>query len=345
MMGKAARIGAHSMTGRTDRTVNDANGSIGAIDDPRPAAESSDAVLMRAALSLATAAANAGEVPVGAVVVCDGDIVGRGYNAPIAHHDPTAHAEIQALREAARRLGNYRMPAAELFVTLEPCAMCAGAILHARLRRVVFGARDPKTGAAGSTVDLFGDPRLNHQTRVEGGVLGDECGALLSAFFAQRRSRKGDPMNANEFQTRLAALATREGMTFSTLVTLPAPDRAVLLATITRRFERDARYAESDVNARLKEWLSGAGAMIETDHVNVRRWLVDTQILARTDDCAQYWLDPGVAARDEVADDPDIGQLDPDAIVADARAQDRKLREQRKSAWLQRAGAARETEQ
>lgn len=145
---------------------------------------------MRQALALAAEAAAAGEVPVGAVVVRDGEIIGRGFNAPISRHDPSAHAEMAALRDAAARLGNYRIPDCELYVTLEPCAMCAGAILHARIARVVFGARDPKTGAAGSVVDLFAEPRLNHHAVVEGGVLAEECGAMLSAFFAARRGRQ-----------------------------------------------------------------------------------------------------------------------------------------------------------
>jgi tRNA(adenine34) deaminase len=143
--------------------------------------------LMDEALALARAAGARGEVPVGAIVVCAGAIVGRGGNAPIEASDPTAHAEIAALRDAGRTLGNYRLPGCELYVTLEPCAMCAGAIMHARLARVVFGARDPKTGACGSVVNLFAESRLNHHTRVTGGVRGDECGALLSGFFAARR--------------------------------------------------------------------------------------------------------------------------------------------------------------
>jgi tRNA(adenine34) deaminase len=128
-------------------------------------------------------------VPVGAVVVCEGEIVGRGFNQPIGRHDPTAHAEIMALRDAAARLGNYRLPGCELFVTLEPCTMCSGAIMHARIQRVVYGARDPKTGAAGSVIDLFAEERLNHHAEIVGGVLADECGALLSSFFAARRGR------------------------------------------------------------------------------------------------------------------------------------------------------------
>lgn len=146
-----------------------------------------DVPWMRAALREAQAAAAAGEVPVGAVVVCRGEVIGTGRNAPVGAHDPTAHAEVVALRAAAQRLGNYRLDDCELYVTLEPCAMCAGAMLHARLKRVVFGAADPKTGAAGSVLNLFAEPRLNHQTALHGGVLADECGALLKAFFKERR--------------------------------------------------------------------------------------------------------------------------------------------------------------
>ena len=146
-----------------------------------------DAVWMGVALETAAQAAQRGEVPVGAVVVKDGVVLGRGGNAPIGCHDPTAHAEIAALRAAASTLGNYRLPGCSLYVTLEPCAMCAGAILHARITRVVYGARDPKSGACGSVVDLFAEPRLNFHATVTGGVRADECGALLSAFFAARR--------------------------------------------------------------------------------------------------------------------------------------------------------------
>ena len=146
-----------------------------------------DERFMGEALVLARAAQGRGEVPVGAVVVRDGEIVGRGGNAPIAAADPTAHAEIAALRDAGRRLGNYRLPDCDLYVTIEPCAMCAGAIMHARIGRVVFGARDPKTGACGSVVDLFAEPRLNHHATVTGGVLAAECGSLLSEFFGARR--------------------------------------------------------------------------------------------------------------------------------------------------------------
>jgi len=142
---------------------------------------------MAEALALARAAGARGEVPVGAIVVAGDAIVGRGGNAPIAGNDPTAHAEITALREAGATLGNYRVPGSTLYATLEPCAMCAGAILHARIARLVFGASDPKSGACGSVIDLFAEPRLNHHTSVSGGVCSEACGALLSQFFAERR--------------------------------------------------------------------------------------------------------------------------------------------------------------
>lgn len=147
----------------------------------------SDENYMREALLLAAAAQARGEVPVGAVVVKDGEIIGRGYNQPISGHDPTAHAEVVAMRDAARRMGNYRLTGCELYVTLEPCIMCAGAIMHARVARLVYGAADPKTGACGSVVDLFADTKLNHHAAVVRGVLAGECGALLSAFFRRRR--------------------------------------------------------------------------------------------------------------------------------------------------------------
>ena len=143
---------------------------------------------MREALALAARAARAGEVPVGAVVVKDGRIIGRGYNRPISRSDPTAHAEIVALREAAAAERNYRLPGCELYVTLEPCAMCVGAMVHARIGRVVYGAADPKTGACGSIVDLPALPTFNHHGRFEGGLLADECGRVLREFFAERRS-------------------------------------------------------------------------------------------------------------------------------------------------------------
>jgi tRNA(adenine34) deaminase len=169
-----------------------------------PAGPERDATCMREALAQARLALAAAEVPVGAVVVHGDRIVGRGHNAPVSAHDPTAHAEIRALREAAQALGNYRLDGCELFVTLEPCAMCSGAMLHARLARVVYGAADPKTGAAGSVLDLFAQPRLNHQTAIEGGVLATECSALLSEFFRSRRQqarRNAQPLREDAVRT------------------------------------------------------------------------------------------------------------------------------------------------
>ena len=152
-----------------------------------PQLDERDERFMRHALGLAQRAREEGEVPVGAVVVLDEKVIGEGWNRPISASDPTAHAEIQAMRAAASTRKNYRLVGATLYVTLEPCAMCVGAMFHARLRRVVFGAADPKTGAAGSTVNLFEEKRLNHHALVQGGVLAAECGALLSSFFAARR--------------------------------------------------------------------------------------------------------------------------------------------------------------
>ncbi len=148
-----------------------------------------DEQFMRLALDLARQAQAADEVPVGALVVRAGVVIGRGFNAPISRHDPSAHAEILALRDAAQHLGNYRLVDCELFVTLEPCTMCAGAIMHARIARVVYGASDLKTGACGSVLNLFAQDRLNHHASIRGGVLGAECGALLSQFFALRRAQ------------------------------------------------------------------------------------------------------------------------------------------------------------
>ena len=142
---------------------------------------------MREALALAGEAAAAGEVPVGAVVVREGVVVGRGFNRPISSHDPTAHAEVVALRDAAQRLANYRLTGCDLYVTLEPCAMCVGAMVHARIARIVFGARDPTTGACGSIMDLPAQANFNHHGRFEGGVLAEECGGVLKRFFADRR--------------------------------------------------------------------------------------------------------------------------------------------------------------
>ena len=153
------------------------------------AAGATDQSFMAEALRLAREAGTMGEVPVGAVVVKEGKIIGRGFNAPISRRDPTAHAEIVALRNAAERLGNYRLPGCILYVTLEPCVMCSGAIIHARIARVVFGTRDPKTGACGSVMNLFDEPRLNFHATVTDGVLAAECGALLTNFFAAKRGR------------------------------------------------------------------------------------------------------------------------------------------------------------
>lgn len=162
-----------------------------------------DQRFMHEAIALAERAQSAGEVPVGAVVVHQGQIIGRGWNCPIGSHDPTAHAEVVALRDAARSLGNYRLEGCTLYVTLEPCAMCSGAMLHARLERVVFGAPDPRTGAAGSAVNLFSQRQLNHHTQVVGGVLAQECGQLLKAFFRPKRT--------NAHPVREDALRTPDG--------------------------------------------------------------------------------------------------------------------------------------
>lgn len=148
-----------------------------------------DQTLMTTALTLAAEAALAGEVPVGAIVVKDGKIIGRGSNAPIGSHDPSAHAEIQAMRDAAKFLGNYRLVDCTLYVTLEPCAMCAGAIQHARIARLVYGASDHKTGACGSVVNLMAEQKLNHHTQVTSGVMANECGSILTNFFSERRKQ------------------------------------------------------------------------------------------------------------------------------------------------------------
>lgn len=157
-----------------------------------------DAHFMQQALEQARHAWALGEVPVGAVVVKDDVVIATGYNQPIGKHDPTAHAEIMALRAAATVLGNYRLPGCELYVTLEPCVMCSGAMMHARLARVVFGAPDPKTGACGSVLNLFEQNQLNHHTQFTGGVLAEECSTLLKDFFAERRkAAKAIPSNAD----------------------------------------------------------------------------------------------------------------------------------------------------
>lgn len=149
-----------------------------------------DTDFMQLAIALAKQAAEQGEVPVGAVVVRDGNIIGRGYNKPIANQDPTAHAEIQALRDAAEYLGNYRLVDCSLYVTLEPCVMCTGAIQHARISRLIYGASDPKTGACGSVVNLMEEEKLNHHCEVMSGVMKDACGSLLTDFFRARREKQ-----------------------------------------------------------------------------------------------------------------------------------------------------------
>jgi tRNA(adenine34) deaminase len=179
-----------------------------------PVSAGADARWMRLALAEALAAATAGEVPVGAVVVKDGVVIGTGRNAPIGLHDPSAHAEIVALRAAARHLGNYRLEGCTLYVTLEPCAMCSGAMLHARLERVVFGAPDPKTGAAGSVLNLFGEPKLNHQTRVDAladADLAAACGALLTTFFKERRVTPAHPLRDDALRTPEDCFASLPG--------------------------------------------------------------------------------------------------------------------------------------
>jgi tRNA(adenine34) deaminase len=176
-----------------------------ALPDERGAVpvSAADERYMALALAEARKAWDQGEVPVGAVVVKDGEVIATGYNQPIGRHDPTAHAEIMALRAAAATLGNYRLPGCELYVTLEPCAMCSGAMMHARLARVVYAAVDPKTGVGGSVLDLFALEQLNHHTAIVGGVLAEEAGAMLKGFFAERR--------AAAVQRRLAARAGETG--------------------------------------------------------------------------------------------------------------------------------------
>jgi len=184
-------------------------------------AAAQDEAAMRLALDQAQNAWLVGEVPVGAVVVRDApagrQVVATGYNRPITDHDPTAHAEIVALRHAAKLLGNYRLPECEVYVTLEPCAMCAMALLHARVKRVVYGAPDPKAGAAGSVIDVFGSAALNHHTRVEGGVLADASGAALRSFFAERREqfrqrRAGNGASAADSDTSIEPIPAGESV-------------------------------------------------------------------------------------------------------------------------------------
>ena len=203
-----------------------------------------DQQFMAQALAQARRASEAGEVPVGAVLVCRGEVIGVGHNAPITGHDPTAHAEIMAMREAAARLGNYRLDDCELFVTLEPCAMCAGAMLHARLQRVVFGATDPKTGAAGSVLNLFANTQLNHQTQVQGGVLADECGALLQDFFQDKRSESraiSQPLREDALRTPDACFANLPGYPWAPQYLSDLPSLAGLRLHYLDEGPRDAK--------------------------------------------------------------------------------------------------------
>lgn len=172
---------------------------------PDSASNERDRHFMSLAQVAAEAARAAGEVPVGAVIVRGDEVIATGFNHPIGGHDPSAHAEMAALRAAAEELQNYRLPGCELFVTLEPCLMCAGAIMHARIARVVFGARDPKTGACGSVVDAFANPQLNHHTTVVGGVLEEACGAALKSFFADRRRASREARSARTTESASVA--------------------------------------------------------------------------------------------------------------------------------------------
>ena len=176
--------------------------------------ETTDQLFMQSALQQAQNAQLVGEVPVGAVVVRDGQIIATGFNQPIGSHDPTSHAEIIALRQAAQSSGNYRLPDCDLYVTLEPCAMCVGAMLHARLRRVVFGAFDRKTGAAGSVLNLFAEGAINHHTEAIGGVLSAESVAILRTFFEERRQKR-----AAALERRAAAPPPRTPDFSTTIVT------------------------------------------------------------------------------------------------------------------------------
>lgn len=174
---------------------------------------------MALAQRAADEARRAGEVPVGAVIVLGDEVIATGFNHPIHAHDPSAHAEMVALRAAAQKLENYRLPGCELYVTLEPCLMCSGAIMHARIARVVYGATDPKTGACGSVIDVFANGQLNHHTSVTGGVLADECGHALKNFFAERRRLAREERDAR--RAREAAAASGAGVSSSATITNP----------------------------------------------------------------------------------------------------------------------------
>ena len=198
----ATNSAAHNLLSTSPDVSRDVPTSPAAV--PSPFVSERDRRFMALAQAAAEEARAAGEVPVGAVLVRGDEVIATGFNHPIGGHDPSAHAEMAALRAAAQALENYRLPGCELYVTLEPCLMCAGAIMHARIARVVFGARDPKTGACGSVVDAFANPQLNHHTEVIGGVLEDECGAALKTFFADRRRASREARAARAAQNPAA---------------------------------------------------------------------------------------------------------------------------------------------
>lgn len=219
---------------------------------------SDPSIFMRAALAQARTAYAQGEVPVGAVIVLEGRIIATGYNQPIGEHDPTAHAEIRAMRQAAQLLGNYRLTGCDLYVTLEPCAMCAGAIQHARIRRLVWGAADPKTGACGSVLDLMAEPRLNHHCEAVGGVLAEESAQLLRGFFAERRRRAAAASPGERFGAELGRHNLRGArLVLEPIVALHADALWPLLADPAMvRPGRDAPPPSPD-------WLSGHFGQLE----------------------------------------------------------------------------------